>query len=279
MTDFKILSIVVLYKQNVLDCTTITSMISLNDRLKNDICLVVCDNSEQRQLDSDIHVLSSYFKEFAYLHTGCNTPLSILYNNTIASYGYLCTHVNIWDQDSSFTDDYFEQCKKVVYNQPDVSLIVPRIFVGKKLVSPGEFNGFKGKYLKGNEIGIVGSKGVVGVMSGVFINIDVFSKIAFDERFRFYGVDTKFYIDHSKIREELFVLEYVLKHSLSEFDKTESIEVKKFRFKEFYNSIKLLNENLGFCKSIFVRIYLFYVALKKENCFSKGVFIRIALGF
>jgi hypothetical protein len=280
MTSIKILSIVVLYEQDVLNCSTISSMILLNKRLKNCIYLVVYDNSENCQKEKDINVLSELFTDFAYVYNGYNTPLSVLYNNAINSYGNLCTHINIWDQDSFFTDEYYEQCLKTICNHDNTSLIIPRIFVGDKLVSPGIFKRYKGKYLKHVSIGFVEcKKEIIGVMSGVLINKNVFERIRFDERFKFYGIDTKFFIDYCHVYTELYVLEYVLKHNLSVFNNTESIALKKFRFRDFCSSIILLSENNGFLERNIVRLYLLFVALKKEDFRSRGTFMRIALGF
>lgn len=207
----KLIVLVVLYKKTIAEAATISRLL-LQDRQLFDVELVIWDNSPERCPEPEISQLSALFDKFLYISTPENVWLSKIYNQILYSSQY--DYALLLDQDSELPAFYFKKLSVAIASYPQVSLFLPLVMNNKKLVSPGSFVYFKGKHWKRIKTGLIGSKNVLAITSGMVISIKVVlsHQIKFDERLSLYGIDTSFMLQYSKFEKQLYVLRVKFDH-------------------------------------------------------------------
>lgn len=207
----KLIVLVVLYKKTISASSTINRLLVQNKELF-DLELVIWDNSPTRSPEAEISQLSAVFDKFQYVSTPENVWLSKLYNQVLRSNTY--DYALLLDQDSELPDYYFDKLSAAILNFPHISLFLPIVMNNKKLVSPGSFVYFKGKHWKKIKTGLISSRNVLAITSGMVISIKVFlaHQMKFDERLNLYGIDTSFMLSFSKFEKQLYVLRVKFDH-------------------------------------------------------------------
>jgi len=262
----KFLILIVLYKCKVKESLSFISLLESSEYLSNSK-LILWDNSPSIQ-SVDVNNISS-FQQAEYIHTPENMSLSKIYNRVIQEnekYDYMI----ILDQDSSFSSDYLEKINKAINKHPTINLFLPLIKSDKTIVSPGNYKIFKGSYWKKEKYGIINSKNILAINSGMVINFNYLknSYKGYDERLRFYGIDTFFMFEYSKCNYSLFVIDYVFKHDSALLDEGEDCVKKIKRLKDLLFSWRIINEykkiNLILI-NIYILITIFKFVIKYKN--------------
>ncbi|RCW30038.1 glycosyltransferase [Marinilabilia salmonicolor] len=261
--NLNFLVIVILYNREIDESETINSLIRCKNVFHEKDYIVVWDNSPNAQDSFKLNRIKELFKNFHYKHSGINQPLPVVYNSIIHSFDKDVDYVNIWDQDSTFSIDYYESFLNSFKNLDEIQIFVPKVFNGKTLESPGFFFHFKGKKIsKGKCFGIQSIKNKVAIMSGIIISYDMFFSVEFDERLRLYGVDTKFFKDAGRLVDKFFVMDYSLNHDLSIYDTNENVKKKIYRFKDFcYSTLVICSKNLNLF-ILFGFVFLLYKSVQ-----------------
>lgn len=253
--------LVVLYKQSIVESNTIISYCENCKKVHKDTLLYIWDNSPM-VLDNNFDFFKNTDIEFKYKHTPENTPLSSVYN-IVKKECYDKEILFLFDQDSVIDNDYFEKTLKAVKENIDVALFMPYVKHYEKIVSPGQFFFYKGKYLKTLTPGRQRSRNMIGITSGMAIVIDKI-RFDFDENLKLYGIDTKFCLDYSDYFNHLFVIDYNLKHSLSKFEKEEK-NVKLFRLKSELQAMRYVTRSRSFagyivcCLATYIHLVVFKI--------------------
>ena len=216
------LILVVVYKVDLEKSSTISSLKKNKEHLHNSKILV-WDNSPNKS--DKIESIKKEFNHFEYIHTGDNSSLSYIYNQTIHTNNNF-NYMIILDQDSSFTEKYFISINSAIKNNKDINLFLPIVKSGATIVSPGDYKIFKGSYWKREQYGIIESKNKLAINSGMIINFDYLKNSfkGYDERLRFYGTDTYFMIFYMKKNKNLFVIDYILEHDSALLKKDGNID-------------------------------------------------------
>lgn len=207
----KLLVLVVLYKKKISESPTISTLL-LQHRDLFELELVIWDNSMDRCPEAEIHILEKNFDRFQYHWTPENTWLSKLYNQVLTGHTY--DYALLLDQDTEIPPYYFDKLAAALLKFPKLNLFLPLVLHEKKVVSPGAWVYFKGKHWKKIKTGIIPSKNVLAITSGIVISAKVFfvHQMRFDERLSLYGIDTAFMLNFSKFEKQLCVLSIKFDH-------------------------------------------------------------------
>lgn len=249
--------ILVLYKCSLNDSVSLKSILECNSALSVNDKLCIWDNSPDAQPASELMQLSNTLNcGLEYKHTPQNISLSAIYNNVINAHKEF-DFLILLDQDSAFSKDYFNEFHLARQNNPDVNLFMPLIETSGKIVSPGSFYAYKGKYWDKKQYGKLSSQNNTAISSGMIINMSVFPTIGlFDEHLVLYGIDTNFMLRYRKYYNCFFVLKVKFEHDLSDFN-NESTNTKIRRFKDLKKSA-LINAKL-FPFSVRLLTFSFYL--------------------
>jgi len=231
--------LVVLYKQRPGAAVTCASLRRGAATLTTTDRVLLWDNSPEAAPDADLAELRAALPcAVEYAHHPENTPLPRVYNEATARAGEAAAVIFL-DQDSSFGAAYFQTLEAAMAQHPDVSLFAPLVYAGERLVSPGEFRTFKGKFWRVPRTGLVEAGGTVALMSGLAVRTSFLQRFGgFDERLRLYGVDTNLLLRYAHTERHLCVMDTRIAHDLSDFN-TESREVKARRFADFVRASRI----------------------------------------
>jgi hypothetical protein len=270
------LFVVVLYKRTLLDCPTYISLRQTLDVLTTSDKVVFWDNSPE-PADNDAlkvarHTLQPVSLE--YIHTPKNLALSRIYNHCIANnqqYDLLI----LLDQDSSFTASYLVEITDSVCLHQSVNLFVPLIVQDNLIVSPGSFNGFKGKYWRHKRYGLVEARGNIVITSGMAVRLSYFKQFGkFEERLNLYGIDTNFSVRYGRQNDFFYVLRTPFHHDLSDFNE-ESVASKERRFKNFSRASLINAELFPFYIQFLARLFITYKGFMNALKYRKLSFIKL----
>lgn len=218
----KVAILVVIYDKQLDGSNTLKSL--LNVRSGNLFLTIVNNGPNILSPDSEIHFkLNEKFKVVEVIEHTNNKPLSILYNDFIASMDDADYYI-LMDDDSILTDEYISMISSLGKN--DFDILVPRIKSIKDdcIYYPVEH----GSVIV--EDRILDSMKVFSIGSGMIISKCCVEKIlafflnVFDERYAFYGVDMSIFrrirIISRKIKgnDFLIVSKSMVLHSLSRVD-------------------------------------------------------------
>lgn len=186
--------------------------------------LIIWDNSPQSQADAIESLQAACPLQIRYISTPGNTPLSKIYN-TISRELKDEEYLTLLDQDSFLPKKYFIELRAAQLARHP--LILPQVKCGEVLVSPGSRFFCKGRLLKNIRPGVIASKNLLAINSGMSATGAVFKRIPYDERLMFYGTDTYFMKHFEKHFSHAYVINATLKHSLAENDAATSVERKQ----------------------------------------------------
>ncbi|MBK8805023.1 MAG: hypothetical protein IPN71_23710 [Fibrobacteres bacterium] len=264
--------LVVLYKQEPLATSTVRGILAARSALAHGTKLVLWDNGPvaARELPESSDTL-----RIEYVHTPENLSLSKVYNRVaegLPSEGVLL----VLDQDTGVVRDFFEAMAQALQERPEIDLFLPLVRSASSgiLVSPGSQRWIKGKYWKTESVGIMPSKGVLAVASGIVARSRLFGPggVRFDERLSLYMIDTKFMMDHASIRPSLFVVSHVLRHGDSA-EEVEPVATKLFRFQNRMRAGAILFST-PWTKCVAYRLYWVWCALRQALLHREPKFLR-----
>lgn len=227
------------------------------------INFIIWNNSPEFNFEKD---------NFEY-YEGENSTLSIIYNSMAKK--YLKSEndfLMISDDDTDYTNFDFEKLFDITTtNKNKTGIFVPQLHVNDILVSPGKRFLFKGKYIQSIDDGLIKSKNILGMNSGLIITYQCIKKMPFlfDERLNFYGTDTDFFIRYENYFDFLYVLPLKIQHDLSE-KKELTKQAFLFQFHDKNYSLRVI-----FKDSLFIELLIFYrflvasLSLKKFFFFLK----------
>lgn len=209
----KILILVVLYNLKPTQSQTLVCLKNLSYVFSEKPEIFVWINSSEWN-ESNQEELKDLLVEYSVTtrHTPENTSLSHIYNSIFDKYS-LNDRIIIFDHDTKPTEGYFNE----VLNRARTTdeLIIPQVFSGGRLVSPGGRFLSKGYLKRSVSSGAQPSKNVLAINSGMAICPQVTRCIRWDERLKFYGTDSYFMTKYERIRDSLFVTKAKLDHSLA----------------------------------------------------------------
>jgi len=220
--------------------------------------LFIWDNSPSPSYaDADILRVQIPMLEIQYVHTPENRSLSRIYNN-VASKLVDHEYLTLLDQDTVLSPAYFEELKMA--QQEQWPLILPKVECQSLLVSPGKRFFAKGIRLKEINSGVVNSKNLLAINSGMSILGKVFQSIQYDERLRFYGTDTYFMRNYEKYFNQAFVLDTPISHSLAVMERR-SEDWRIAYIEELMRTFDIIYTN-SIWELLFIRTYLIFIRLK-----------------
>ena len=260
----KKLFIVVLYKTEIRKCLTINSFIKCNLFNNPDNFFYIWDNSPVIQSEIECKFLRNLGENIDYSFHPENTPLAIVYNSIISQYQNI-DYIAIFDQDTVLLDaDYEKKLDSAIENNPQIDLLIPKIYTKSGLLySPGKFI-FPGKAIKLHDVktGVIKAKNLTGITSGLIISQRFIASehFLFNERLKLYGVDTDFFINYTKKRKYLYILSVQIEHSLSFEDYTISFEDRKKRDEERLDCLFIIYKH--FYEKLFCHVLKVYYKLR-----------------
>lgn len=268
------LILIVLYNCNLKNSTTIKSLDSCEDILHTSK-VVFWDNSLESQFYEEMS--SDFSFEFDYIHTPQNLYLSKIYNNIIQRYSDF-NYLIILDQDSIFSIEYFYKIQNASQVNKNINLFLPIIKSHNIIVSPGDYHGYKGAYWKKEMHGKINAKNIIAINSGMVINFDYLKNKfkGYDERLKFYGVDTYFMFQYKTKNKYCYVLDYSFSHDSSLLDQKELFEKKYFRLKDLIYSWKITND-YNRIRLLLIKIYAFYFILKTTIKYKNIKYLRLII--
>ncbi len=259
----KFVILVVIYKQTLNNCKTITSLKSCFSALQRfNTNLVIWDNSENDDNRIFLDELKNNFHEIDYINTPENTSLSVVYNKTIKA-NINADYILLLDQDSLFGNNFIDIFYSALNEYSDNDLFLPIVKSGNTIVSPGNYFFVKGRFWKKVKNGLLPCKNTVAILSGMIIRLNFFrenNNALFDERLRFYGIDTSFMLKYQKLKRNLVVLDYVIAHD-SQLLNFSDTEIALERFRILKSSWAVIHSD-NILKMFFSKTYTFYVSLK-----------------
>lgn len=220
--------LVVLYKTSPAASSTIQSIVAYFSSIGACQCadceLIIWDNSPQSQTEEIQNFRLNCPIKVSFIATPENTSLSKIYN-TVSSGMADSDYLTLLDQDSCLPSTYFIELRNA--QRGGYPLILPQVICNGVLVSPGTRFFCKGMLLKNIKSGLIASKNLLAINSGMSATGAVFKQIHYDERLMFYGTDTYFMKQYEKRFPSAYVLEAQLNHSLAENDAATSFERKQ----------------------------------------------------
>lgn len=225
--------LVVLYNKTIETSATLQGLLGAAHLLNEHNCKVVIhDNSPLTLSETAIDLLQESFHQFDYVHSESNEPLSVIYNRAITnSIAGNASYLIILDDDSKVDKHFFELA--IQHSSTGYNLMLPVIRHNGIIRSPMKYYIFKSLIFKNVPHGIISSKNLMAINSGMIISVKFINSFNFryDEQLMNYGTDNYFMRFYSQHSSTVFMLDYVLDHSLSFFD-TNNIERKLKVFRE-----------------------------------------------
>lgn len=200
---------VVIYRRRILEAETLISLRKLNlTNLGFSANVYIWDNSPEFDESSQYSLPPNWH----YIHEPKNPSLSIVYNTLLQRSAQ--PYVMILDQDSVLGTNLFSHLHDSV-TRVLADIYVPVIEHAGKVISPGKLVWIKGSHIHPLQRNAILPKNFTAMMSGLCVKRDFFAGLSskpFDERLRFYGVDTKFCRDASAQGAKAYIYDAVLPH-------------------------------------------------------------------
>jgi hypothetical protein len=275
--QIKLSILVVLYKRHYKDSTAITTLLECVKHFREkgiEVDLFVWNNTPQC---SPILV-----KERLTWLEGGNEGLPHIYNRVAAqSFEAGATHFMISDDDTDYsTQNYVGAIASAVEFEAKsrvdaFGVMLPKIYSGEKLVSPGERFWFFGRLSPTVDSGMNTSINKLAINSGVIFTKACYGRMAplFDERLKFYATDTAFFVRYESYYSHFYVLDTALQHDLSEHT-SDSPERAVFRFQEMIRGFRVIFARKGYFFRSVMETYLIVSALRKSVSYKDSGFLR-----
>lgn len=195
-----------------------------------------------------------------YVSSPSNDALSKVYNTLLC--GTSRPYVMIFDQDSGVTETLF-LCLRAGIEQMNADVFVPMIKHDGCVISPGQLRWIKGAPLRAVHPGELLPRNFTAMMSGLCISRSAVVRLGphpFDERLRFYGIDTRFCRDLSRDGGTAYLYDAVLEHDSalrSTADPDAALERQIWLWQSW---LHVFDRNLA--ESIAIRLYVLWKALR-----------------
>ena len=268
--------VVVLYRMALSDSPTIRSLVSAADALEASTILV-WDNSPAPQSDAALARLRGAGRwETRYVHASENVGLAAIYTTAIeAADGH--DLVVLLDQDSSFSRHYLDAVRAAAAGHPECALFLPIVESHGRIVSPGHYRWIKGRYWRERRTGLIAARGLTAINSGMAVRRAYLQEefAGYDQRLRFYGVDTFFMLDHARRRSFAYVLDSVIDHESALLDQAATVSERLERYRALFHAWMLLHE-ASRVRSFAVRCYALYVGARESTRARDSRFLRSA---
>lgn len=253
-----IIFVVVLYKKPPLLSETIKSLsVHKFENYGISPSFAIWDNSSAGYGKESLNLMPG---KLFYYHTGKNEKLSYIYNKIVSNnksdwYVFL-------DDDSFIGSDYLDAL--IPFFDSEVNVAIPKIIYDDVIISPGMVKEIKGKRLSSDKLypGKRKSKSIAAMMSGTIVSNRVFETgVLFDEKISFYGVDTRFFIEYSKVFEFIYILDVVIPHHSALRDKDMPVSEQVERHRKLTSAWPLIFRDAKFFR-VKLFLYISYYALK-----------------
>lgn len=198
-----------------------------------------------------------------YIASQGNEPLSKVYNallrNSISSY------VIIFDQDSTVDEAFFRSLAASIVNvRADV--YVPVIKHEERVISPGRLRWIKGAAVANPKVNALLPRDFTAMMSGLCITRSFLLRLGprpFDERLRFYGVDTRFCRDLAGHGGRAWLHDAVLGHDSALRSTTDSRSALERQIWLWQSWLRVFDRNVG--EVLAIRCYVLWKAWRASR--------------
>ncbi|WP_177447940.1 hypothetical protein [Pseudomonas sp. Irchel s3f19] len=211
-----------------------------------------------------------------------NQRLSVIYNQVAKeAFAAGVDLFMISDDDTNYSNIRLSSCLTriaQVRSTPagdQVGVFMPRLVSHGQLVSPGKRWLFMGRLTPGVAAGLVDSKNLLGINSGLIFTRECFQRMTpfYDERLRFYATDTDFFIRYEGYFPKACVLDVEIAHDLSEHS-ADTPERALFRFEEMIHGLRISFHSHGLLERRLLDLYLAYAAFRKALAYRSLAFIK-----
>ena len=211
-----------------------------------------------------------------------NQSLSAIYNLVAAdAFANGVEVFMISDDDTNYSNVSLSYCLEQIQqvrNSPDghqIGVYLPRMVSNNKLVSPGSRWLFKGRLTPSVTAGVVPSRNLLGINSGLIFTKTCFQRMSpfYDERLRFYATDSNFFIRYAKAFPKAYVLDVTIAHDLSEHS-ADTPARALFRFEEMVRGLRISFESDSLVVQGLLNIYLSYAAVRKAVAYRRPTFLK-----
>lgn len=249
--------LVVLYNTKPEESPTLKSLsLYFNDYPSKNNNIIIWDNSK-KSVYSEFIDFTKKIIPTEYIHTPENTSLSKIYN-TISAGLLKHSFLTLLDQDTELPEKYFQELSEL--QEKGEKLILPIVICKEIIVSPGYRIFSHGILFKKIASGMSPSKNMLAINSGMSISQDVFNKLKYDERLRFYGTDTYFMTRYEKEFGSLHIMSTRINHSLAEMEERDQ-EWKDKHLNEKIRTFKIIFTT-SIIDIIFSRVHCFLLNIK-----------------
>ncbi len=266
-----VLVLVVLYKCEISESETIQTLLKQGNTHTSDFKLIIWDNSPVSASIAQQSAMKAKI-DFEYISCQENMALSRVYNKVVDTYNF--DYILLLDQDTGLPDGYFNEIASHIQLYPKTRLFLPIVKNGDLIVSPGNFHYFKGKHWSAPRIGVIKSKNILAVTSGMLISQTYFEQhtTRFDERLSLYGIDSKFMLDYANHEGAIHVLPVTFKHNSALWSKpTADVLLPRFVNLKQAWTIILSDRPLA---SLLYSLYSKYLSIKLALRYSDKRFLH-----
>lgn len=215
-------------------------------------------------------------------HEADNQRLSVVYNQVAEQ--VFAAGVDLFmisDDDTNYSDVSLSRCLEQIQQVLDthdgdqVGVFLPMMVSNHQLVSPGARWLFKGRLTPSVTPGVVSSKNLVGINSGLIFTKACYKRMSpfYDERLRFYATDSNFFIRYEKVFPKACVLNVTIAHDLSEHS-ADTPARALFRFEEMVLGLRISFESHSLMVRGLLNFYLFYAAVRKAVVYRRPSFLK-----
>ncbi|MCX6231083.1 MAG: glycosyltransferase [Bacteroidetes bacterium] len=246
LKDFvdKTLCVLVLYKTNLIDSNSFSSILKVLKTNNITLEFLIYDNSPEAFYNENDEKYENTI--INYFHNQQNEGVSKAYN---AGFQMAMLKNKKWlllmDQDTICQDNFFEEYLNSINEYPSVSLFVPKLMFDKKILSPCNFYFGRGSAMDKINIGIHNFKWKSLLNSGMLIKAEAFERTGgYNDKIKLDFSDF-FFIDKFKEKYKSFVVtNAICLHELSSSEQQlESIIV---RFKLYCEGAKYYAKTSNF---------------------------------
>ncbi|WP_052426976.1 glycosyltransferase family 2 protein [Paraburkholderia terrae] len=201
--------------------------------------------------------------KWRYVTAPNNEPLSKVYNTLLRASNR--SYVIVFDQDSSI-DEYFFRSLAANVASAEADVFVPIIKHDGSVISPGRLRWIKGAPLADMKVNNILPSHFTAMMSGLCMKRAFLQRAGlrpFDERLRFYGVDTRFCRDLARRGGRAYLHDAVLGHDSalrSTMDPQTALERQIWLWQSW---LRVFDMNIG--EVIGIRCYLFWKAWRASR--------------
>lgn len=225
----QILFVVVLYKQNLDQSLTLSSLNHDLVQLRMRMDVFIYDNSPDQQYDQNHFQWNNF--TIHYVHDPTNSGLSKAYNAGAFHAGTLQKEwLLLLDQDTTFPEGYLKENKETIIANPDISLFVPHLKLKNGVLFSPCMNKHKRGYPAGNLLpGIYNLAKYVPVNSGMLIRLELFNAVGgYNEKVKIDFCDFQFLDKVMRLKDKFYLINSVALQDFSAFDYSREKQHSRF---------------------------------------------------